>query len=155
ADHELTPEEFLVVQFIHRALGLLDRLHLDEGETFRALIVAIAHHFGVLDVADAVEQLEEIALGCVEGQIADVKTRRRDFDRFRFTRRPRLLLRPLVLLLLLLLAVARLRCRFSCVAAASKKCDDALPECFLFWSRRALILETPATTPSSRPTAPM
>jgi hypothetical protein len=65
-----------------------------------------------------------------------------------------LLLRPLVLLLLLL-AVARLRRWFSGVAAISKKSDDTLPECFLFRSRRALILETPATAPSSRPAAPM
>jgi len=55
------------VQFIHRALGFLDRLHLDEGETFRALVVPIAHYFGVLHMADAVEELEEVALGCVEG----------------------------------------------------------------------------------------
>ncbi len=67
ADHELASEEFLIVQFIHRALGFLDRLHLDEGETFRALVVPIAHYFGVLHMADAVEELEEIALGCVEG----------------------------------------------------------------------------------------
>ena len=67
ADHELAPEEFLIVQFIHRSLGFLDRLHLDESETFGALVVAIAHHFGVLDMADAVEKIEEIALGCVEG----------------------------------------------------------------------------------------
>src|SRR5260370_10271784 len=102
-------------------------------------------------MADAVEELEQIALGRVEGQIADVKTRRSDFDCFRFPRRPRLLLRALMLLL----AVARLCGWSSCVAAISKKCDDALPECFLFWSWRALILETPATAPSSRPTAPV
>ena len=72
ADHQLAPEEFLVVQFLHCALRFFDRLHLDERETFRALIVAIAHHFGVLHMADAVEEVEEIALGRVEGQIAEV-----------------------------------------------------------------------------------
>ena len=85
------------MQFVHRALGFLDRLHRDESETFRALVVAITYDFGVLDMANAVEKLEEIALGCVEGQIADVKTRRSDFDCFRFTRRPRLLMRVLLL----------------------------------------------------------
>ena len=75
ADHQLAPKEFLVVQFLDCALGFLDRLHLDEGEAFRALIVTIAHYFGVLDMADAIEELEEIALGRVEGQIADVKAR--------------------------------------------------------------------------------
>src|SRR5262249_38069250 len=66
ADYHLAAEEFLVVQFLHRALRFLDRLHLNKGETFRTLIVAVAHDFGVLDVADAVEELEEIALGRVE-----------------------------------------------------------------------------------------
>ncbi len=58
ADHELAAEKFFVVQFLHRAFRFLDRLHRDEGETFRALVVAIAHDLGVLDVADAVEELE-------------------------------------------------------------------------------------------------
>jgi len=97
------------MQFLHCALRFLDRLHLDEGETLRALIVAIAHHFRVLDVADAIEELEQVALGGVEGQIADVKTRRSDFDRLRFALRARLalLLLLLLLLLMLLLTVTR------------------------------------------------
>src|SRR5438477_590941 len=41
------------------------------------------------------------------------------------------------------------------VAAVSKKFDDSLPECFLLRCRRALLLETPAAAPSSRPTTPM
>src|SRR5207253_11055510 len=65
-----------------------------------------------------------------------------------------LLLRPLVLRWLLL-TVARLCDWFSCIAGVSKKCDDALPECFLLRSGRALFLKTPATAPSSRPTAPL
>ena len=101
---QLAPEKFLVMQFLHCALRFLDRLHLDEGETFRALIVAIAHNFGVLDVADAIKELEQIALGRIEGQIADVKTRRSDFDRLGFALRPRL---TLLLLLMLLLTVTR------------------------------------------------
>ena len=80
ADHELAAEEFLVVQFLHGALGFIDRLHLHEGEAFRALVVPVTYDLRVLHVANAVEQLEEIALGCVEGQVADVKTRRSDFD---------------------------------------------------------------------------
>ena len=154
ADYELAPKEFLVVQFLHRALGFLDRLHLDEGETFRALIVAIAHDFGVLNVADAVEELEQIALGRVEGQIANVKTRRSDFDRLRLALWPRLAL-VLRLLLMLMLAVTRRRSRFSlATVVSSKKCDDALPKCFLLRSLRALlVLETPAPSPTSRATA--
>src|SRR5436305_10226351 len=134
ADPELAPEEFLIVQFLHRALGFVDRLHRDEGETFRALVVTVAHDLGVLDMAHAVEELKKIALGRVEGQIADVKTRRSDFDRLGFALWPRfaiaLLLRPRRMMLLL--AVTRLRrCWFSLAAAvATKKCDDALPKCF-------------------------
>src|SRR5262249_32428185 len=55
ANHEFAAEEFLVVQFLHCALRLFDRLHLDEREAFRTLVMAIAHYFSVLDVADAVE----------------------------------------------------------------------------------------------------
>src|SRR4029077_7718486 len=50
ANHELAAEEFLIVQLLHRAFRFLDRLHLDERETFRALVVAIADDFGVLDM---------------------------------------------------------------------------------------------------------
>ena len=104
AYHQLTSEKFLIMQFLHCALRFLDRLHLDEGETFRALVVTIAHNLRVLDVADAVKELEQIALRRIERQIADVKTRRSDFDRLRFALRPRL---ALLLLLMLLLTVTR------------------------------------------------
>jgi len=89
ANHQFAAEEFFVVQFLHCALGFFDRLHRDEGETFGALIVAIAHDLGVLHVTDPVKEFEEITLGRVEGQIADVETRRRDFDGFGWTLRPR------------------------------------------------------------------
>ena len=45
----------------------------------------VADDFGILDIAHAVEELEKIALGCVERKVADVKPRRRNFDRLRFT----------------------------------------------------------------------
>ena len=104
ADHQLASEKLLIVQFVDRALRFLNGLHLDEGETFRALVVTIAHNLRVLDVTDAVEEVEQIALGRVERQIADVKTRRSDFDRLRFALRPRL---ALLLLLMLLVAITR------------------------------------------------
>src|ERR1700736_6322331 len=155
ADHEFAPKEFLVVQFLHCALRFVDRLHRNKRETFRALVVAIAYDLGVLHMADAVKELEEIALGRVERQIPDVKTRRSDFDRLGFTLRPRLAL-ALLLLLRSFLAVTRLWRWFSLAAAVSpKECDDALPKCFLLRSLRALLLETSAPAPTSRPTAPM
>ena len=87
AHHQFAAQEFLVVQFLDGPLCFLDGLHLHKGESFGALIVPIAYHLRVLDVADAVEQLEEIALRGVEGQIANVKTGRSDFDWLRFARR--------------------------------------------------------------------
>ena len=63
---EPAPEEFLVVQFLHRAFRFLDGLHLHKGKTFRALVVPVAYHLCVLYVSNAVEQFEEIALGGVE-----------------------------------------------------------------------------------------
>jgi len=75
AHDQLATEEFLVVELFDGALGFLDRLHLHKSEAFRALVVPIAHDLGVLHVADAVEELEQVALGGVEGQITDVKPR--------------------------------------------------------------------------------
>jgi hypothetical protein len=63
------------VQFLDRAFGFLDRLHLDEGEAFRSLIVFIADYLGVLDVTDPIEQVEKVALGRVEGKIPHVESR--------------------------------------------------------------------------------
>ena len=117
--------------------------------------MTITHNFGVLNVTNAVKEREQIALRRVERQIADVKTRRRDVDRFRFPLRPRfaLLLRSR---LMLLLAVTRLRNWFDLASAvSSKKCGDLLPECFLLGSWCALFLKTSASAPTSRPAAPM
>lgn len=91
ADHELAAEKFFVVQFLHGAFCLINGLHLHKGESLGTLIVPIAYHFGVLDMANTIEQFEEVALGRVKRQITDVKTWGSDFDRFRLARRPRLL----------------------------------------------------------------
>ena len=82
-------EKFFVVQFLHRAFRLFDGLHLYKRKTFRALVVPIAYDLGVMHVADAIEQVEEIALGGVERQVANVETRRRDFNPFWLARRTR------------------------------------------------------------------
>ena len=141
ADHEFAAEEFFVVQFLDGALGFLDGLHLHEGEPFRALVVAVTDDLRVLHVANAVEQFEEVAFGGVEGKVADVKTRRTYFDRFRLARRPRGLR-----------AIGRRGRRLFCASVVSKKCRDALPECFL-GSLRARFLVTRAIAPSSGPAA--
>ena len=80
ADYEFAAEEFLIVQFRYRALCFIHRQHLHESETFRALVMLVSHDFGVLHFPDAIKELEQIALRRVERQIADVKTRRCDFD---------------------------------------------------------------------------
>ena len=89
AHNEPATEEFLVVQFLYSAFRFLDCLHLHKRKTFRALVVPIAYDLCVLHVANAVEQLEEIALGRVEGQVANVETRGRDFNPFWLARRSR------------------------------------------------------------------
>jgi hypothetical protein len=66
ADYELSAKEFFVVQLLDGALCFLDGLHLDKGETFRALVVPVTYNLGVLDVTNAVEQFEEIALRGIE-----------------------------------------------------------------------------------------
>jgi len=66
AHNQPATEEFLVVQFLHRAFRFLDSLHLDKRKTFRALVVPVTYDLCVLHVSNAVEQFEEIALRGVE-----------------------------------------------------------------------------------------
>ena len=93
AHDQLAAEEFLVVQFLHGPFRFVDGVHLDEGEAFRALVVPVGDDLCVLDCAHAVEELEQVALRGVEGQVPDVKPGRGDFDRLRFTRSARSLRR--------------------------------------------------------------
>jgi hypothetical protein len=128
AHNEPATEEFLVVQFLHSAFRFLDGLHLHKRKTFRALVVPIAYDLCVLHMANAVEQVEEIALGGVEGQVPNVETWRRDFNPFWLARRSRCWLR----------AIARLCWRFLFLAAVSEKFGNTLPERFFLRLRRFL-----------------
>lgn len=145
AHNEPATEEFLVVQFLHSAFRFLDGLHLHKRKTFRALVVPIAYDLCVLHVANAVEQVEEIALGGVERQVANVETRRRDFNPFWLARRSRCWLR----------AIARLCRRFLFLAAVSEKFGNALPKgLFLrlrrfLWSPKAFLISS-ASAPTAR-----
>lgn len=67
AHYKLAAEKLLVVELTHCPLRFFDGLHLHEGEPLRALIMFVAHDLGVLDVADAVEEVEQIALRRIEG----------------------------------------------------------------------------------------
>ena len=144
AHNEPATEEFFVVQFLHSAFRFLDGLHLHKRKTFRALVVAIAYNLSVLHVANAVEQVEEIALGGVEGQVANVKTRRRDFNAFRLACGSRWLC-----------AIAWLCGRFLFLAAVSKKFGNPLPKgLFLrlrrfLWSPKAFLISS-ASAPTAR-----
>jgi len=128
AHYQPAAEEFLIVQFIHGAFRFLNGLHLYKRETFGALVMAVTYYFRILDVSDSVEQFKKIALGCVERQVANVQTRRTDFNPFRFACRSRRLG-----------TVARACCCLRC--AISKKCGNPLPEC-LFWLLRFFSLTT-------------
>jgi hypothetical protein len=128
AHNEPATEEFLVVQFFHSAFRFLDGLHLHKCKTLRALIMPIAYDLRVVHVSNAIEQFEEIALGGVEGQVANVETRRRDFNPFWLARRSRCWLR----------AIARLCWRFLFLAAVSEKFGNTLPERFFLRLRRFL-----------------
>ncbi len=59
-------EEFLIVQFLHRAFRFLNGLHLHKRKTFRTLVVPVTDDLRVLNMSNAIEQVEEIALGGVE-----------------------------------------------------------------------------------------
>ena len=145
AHNEPATEEFLVVQFLYSAFRFLDGLHLHKRKTFRALVVPIAYDLCVLHVANAVEQVEEITLGGVEGQVANVETRRRDFNPFWLARRSRCWLR----------AIARLCRGFLFLAAVSEKFGNTLPERFFLRLRRFLrspkaFLISSASAPTAR-----
>jgi hypothetical protein len=137
-------EKFLLVQFLNRAFRFLDGLHLHKRKTFRALVVPIAYDLCVLHVSNAVKQFEEIALRGVEGQVANVETRRRDFNPFWLARWPRWLC-----------AIARLCRRFLFLAAVSEKFGNTLPKgLFLrlrrfLWSPKAFLISS-ASAPTAR-----
>lgn len=63
---QFATKEFLVVQFVDRSLGLVDRLHLHEGKPFRSLIMAVTDDFRVLDMTNPIKQVEQVALRGVE-----------------------------------------------------------------------------------------
>jgi len=140
AHYQFSAKEFFIVQFLDGTLRFFDRLHLHESESFRALVVPVTHDFGVLHMSDAIKQLEEVALGSVKRQVADIQPRRSDFDYFRFTRWPRGLR-----------AIARCCRGLLCPFPVSEKCRDSLPECFL--GRLPARFLARAIAPLSRPTA--
>jgi hypothetical protein len=78
AELEGAAHEFLAVQFTDCAASFLDGAHGDKGESFGTLGAVVHHDLGIADTTDAVEELEEIALGSIVGQIADIEALGRD-----------------------------------------------------------------------------
>ena len=144
AHHQSATEEFFVVQFLHGTFGFLDGLHLYKCETFRTLVVPVTYHFGILHVPYTGKQFEQVALCGVEGQIADVQSRRGDLDPFRFSRGSRRLR-----------TIAGLCRRFLFLAAVSKEFGNPLPECLFlcllcyFPPSRPFVV-SPAPAPTAR-----
>ena len=79
-DDEAAAHEVLVVERFHGADGFIHGEHRYEAESLRAIRVAVRHDFGVLHLAHAVEEIEEVALGGVVAEVADVEAGRGDFD---------------------------------------------------------------------------
>ena len=75
------------------AFGLRDAVHLHETEAFGALGVLVGNDLDIGHGADTGEQLEEVALSGIIGEVTDVEARRGNFDslglagRTRFARR--------------------------------------------------------------------
>jgi len=140
---EPAPEEFLVVQFLHRAFRFLDGLHLHKRKTFRALVMPITYDLRVLHVSNAIEQFEEIALGGLRLIKNKVETQRRNFNTFGIERGSRWLR-----------AIARLCRRFPFLAAVSEKFGNTLPKRLFLRLRRFLLYpDAVVISSASAPTA--
>jgi len=66
AHYQLASQELLVVQFLYCSFGFLDGLHLNESKTFGPLVVTVTDYLCILDMADTVKQLEQVALGRIK-----------------------------------------------------------------------------------------
>jgi hypothetical protein len=73
ANDQFPSQEFLIVQLRDGAAGFLDRLHLDEGEPFRALVMFVTHYLRVLHLPYSVKELEQVALRRFEGEVTDIE----------------------------------------------------------------------------------
>ncbi len=80
------------MEFLDGALGLGCGIHLDESKALGALGVLVGNNLDICHRAHAGEEIEEIALRSIVGQVSDVKPRGCHLDSLRlarFTRRAR------------------------------------------------------------------
>jgi hypothetical protein len=74
AHDKFSAEKLFVVKFRYCPLGFFDGVHLHEGEAFRTLVMSVANNLRVLNLPDALEEFEQIALRGIERKIAYVET---------------------------------------------------------------------------------
>jgi hypothetical protein len=73
------------MEFFNRSSCFLERRHLDERESFRALGILVADHLSVTHLADPIEEIEQVAFGGVEREVTYIELRRGNLDQFRLT----------------------------------------------------------------------
>lgn len=73
AELQGTVHEVFAVQFADGAAGFIDAAHGDKGEAFGALSAVVDDDFSIADGTNTVEQLKEIALCGVIGEVADIE----------------------------------------------------------------------------------
>ena len=74
AELEGAAHKVFAAEFGDSTAGFFDRTHGDKGEAFGTLRAIIHHDFRIAYAANAIEELKEVALRGVIGEIADVKS---------------------------------------------------------------------------------
>jgi hypothetical protein len=66
ADDQFPAKEFLVMEFLDGPTRFLDGCHLNERKAFGSLRILVANDLSISNLADAIKQLEKIALRRIE-----------------------------------------------------------------------------------------
>ena len=73
------------MELLNCSPSFLERCHLDERESFRALGILVADHFSVFHLADPVKEVEQVAFGGVEREVTYIELWRGNLHQFRLT----------------------------------------------------------------------
>lgn len=74
-NHHFPAHVLLVMQFIDRPQGFVEALHIDKRIALGTLGARVVHDFYIGHGADTFEEFDQIGLGGVVREIADIKTR--------------------------------------------------------------------------------
>lgn len=74
AHHELAPHKRLTVQHLSGALGILELTHLHKGITLALVGAGVIDDFDTAYIAEALEEVFQLSLGSLVGEITDVET---------------------------------------------------------------------------------